>query len=102
MGRWTDVELGESIGPMEFRLSEKLHRRYIDSARNELSEHADVIDPSVAGNFAIFVLGSKYLGPIIHSHQELRFFAPVKVGETVNGTGVVSLKEMRRDKAYVA
>ena len=102
MGRWTDVQLGESIGPMEFRLSEKLHRRYIDSARNELSEHADVIDPSVAGNFAIFVLGSRYTGPIIHSHQELRYFAPVKVGETLNATAVVSLKEMRRGKAYVA
>jgi hypothetical protein len=102
MGRWTDVQLGESIGPMEVRLSEKLHRRYIDSAHNELSEHIDLIDPSVAGNFAIFVLGSKYPGPIIHSHQELRYFAPVKVGETLDATGVVSLKETRRDKAYVA
>ena len=102
MGRWTDVQLGESIGPMEVRLSEKLHRRYIDSAKNELRDHVDLIDPSVAGNFAIFVLGSKYPGPIIHSHQELRYFAPVKVVETLNATGVVSLKEMRRDKAYVA
>ncbi len=102
MGRWTDVQVGESIGPMEFRMSEKLHRRYIDGARNDLSEHADVIDPSVSGNFAIFVLGSKYPGPIIHSHQELKYFAPVRVGETLHGTGVVSLKETRRDKAYVA
>jgi hypothetical protein len=26
----------------------------------------------------------------------------VPVGETLSGTGVLSLKEMRRDKAYVA
>ncbi|MEX2537741.1 MAG: hypothetical protein WD646_03705 [Actinomycetota bacterium] len=102
MGRWSDVELGESIGPMEFRLSEKLHSRYIDGAHNELAEHVDVIDPSVAGNFAIFVLGSKYPGPIIHTHQGLKFFAPVKVGQTVVATGTVSIKEMRRDKAYIA
>jgi hypothetical protein len=102
MARWSEVELGESIGPMEFRLSDKLHRRYIDSAHNELAEHADVIDPSVAANFSIFVLGSKYPGPIIHTHQELRYYAPVTVGETVTATGTVSIKEMRRDKAYVA
>lgn len=87
---------------MEFRLTEKLHRRYIDGTRNELPEHADVIDPSVAGNFAIYVLGARYPGPIIHSHQELRYFAPARVGDTVVGTGVLTLKETRRDKAYVA
>jgi hypothetical protein len=102
VGRWTDAHVGEEFGPMEFRLTEKLHRRYIDGARNELAEHAVVIDPSVAGNFAIFVLGSRYPGPIIHSHQELEYFAPVRVGETVVGTGKLSLKEMRRGKAYVA
>jgi hypothetical protein len=102
VGRWTDVFVGEEFGPMEFRLTEKLHRRYIDGTRNELPEHADVIDPSVAGNFAIYVLGARYPGPIIHSHQELRYFAPARVGDTVVGTGVLTLKETRRDKAYVA
>ncbi len=87
---------------MEFRMSEKLHRRYIDGAHNELPEHADVIDPSVAGNFAIYVLGAKYPGPIIHSHQELKYFAAVHVGQTLVGKGVLAVKEMRRDKAYVA
>jgi hypothetical protein len=102
MGRWTDAHLGEEFGPQEFRLTEKLHRRYIDGTRNELPEHADIVDPSVAGNFAIYVLGARYPGPIIHSHQELKYFAPVRVGETVIAKGVLSLKEMRRDKAYVA
>jgi hypothetical protein len=102
VGRWTDAFVGEEFGPMEFRLTEKLHRRYIDGTRNELPEHADVIDPSVAGNFAIYVLGARYPGPIIHSHQELRYFAPARVGDTVVGTGVLTLKETRRDKAYVA
>jgi hypothetical protein len=87
---------------MEFRMSEKLHRRYIDGAHNEEPIHADVIDPSVAGNFAIFVLGSRYPGPIIHSHQELSYFAPVKVGETVVATGTLVMKEERRGKSYVA
>jgi acyl dehydratase len=102
MGRWTDAVLGEEFGPQEFHLSEKLHRRYIDGAHNDLAVHADVIDPSVAGNFSIFVLGARYPGPIIHTHQELKYFAPVRVGETVIARGVLSLKEMRRDKAYVA
>lgn len=102
MGRWTDAFVGEEFGPMEFRLTEKLHRRYVDGTSNMLTEHVDLIDPSVAGNFAIYVLGNRYPGPIIHSHQELGFFAPVRVGETVFGTGTLSLKEMRRDKAYVA
>jgi len=87
---------------MEFRLSDKLHRRYIDGVHNDAPEHEGFVDPSIAGNFAIFVLGSKYPGPIIHSHQELKYFAPVAVGETVVATGVLSMKEMRRDKAYVA
>ena len=64
--------------------------------------HGDVIDPTVAGNFAIGIIGSKYPGPIIHSHQDLKFFAPVRVGDVLTGTGTLSLKEMRRDKAYVA
>lgn len=102
MGRWTDAFIGEEFGPMEFRLSEKLHRRYIDGAHNEQTIHADVIDPSVAGNFAIFVLGSRYHGPIIHSHQALRYHTPARVGDVVIGTGVLSMKEMRRGKAYVA
>jgi len=102
MGRWTDAHVGEQFGPMEFALHEKLHRRYIDGVHNQAREHEKFVDPSIAGNFAIFVLGAKYPGPIIHSHQELRYFAPVPVGETVVATGVLSLKEMRRDKAYVA
>jgi hypothetical protein len=102
VGRWTDATLGEEFGPIEFRMTEKLHRRYIDGVHNKVPEHADVIDPTVAGNFAIGIIGSKYPGPIIHSHQTLRFHAPVHVGDTVVGTGKLSLKEMRRDKAYVA
>jgi hypothetical protein len=102
MGRWTDATLGEAFGPIEFRLTEKLHRRYIDGARNDLSEHGELVDPSVAGNFSIFVIGSRYPGPIIHTHQELRYLAPVRVGDAVVGTGLLSLKEMRRGKAYVA
>jgi acyl dehydratase len=102
VGRWTDAFVGEEFGPLEFRLTEKLHRRYIDGVGNAAAEHADFVDPTVAGNFAIAVIGSRYPGPIIHSHQDLEFFAPVRVGETVVGTGVLSRKEMRRDKAYVA
>ena len=102
MGRWTDATLGETFGPTEFRMTEKLHRRYVDGVRNEASEHAELIDPSVAGNFAIGLIGSRYPGPIVHSHQALRYYLPVRVGETIVGTGVLSLKEMRRDKAYVA
>jgi hypothetical protein len=102
VGRWTDATLGEEFGPNEFHMHEKLHRRYIDGVHNAEAVHSDVIDPSVAGNFAIYVLGSRYPGPIIHSHQELRYLAPVRVGETVVAKGRLSLKEMRRDKAYVA
>ena len=102
MGRWTDAFVGEEFGPQEFHLTEKLHRRYIDGTHNDVAEHADIVDPSVAGNFAIYVLGARYPGPIIHTHQALRYFAPVRVGETVVATGVLSMKEMRRDKAYVA
>ncbi len=102
MGRWTRAKIGEEFGPIEFRLSEKLHRRYIDGVHNEEPAHAELIDPTVAGNFAIGIIGSKYPGPIIHSHQELKFFAPVRVGDTVIGRGRLSLKETRRDKAYVA
>lgn len=102
MGRWTDAYVGEEFGPQEFHLTEKLHRRYVDGTNNELPEHGALVDPSVAGNFAIYVLGARYPGPIIHTHQELEYFAPVRVGETVIGRGVLSLKEMRREKAYVA
>jgi len=102
VGRWTDATLGETFGPIEFRMTEKLHRRYIDGVHNAQPAHADVIDPTVAGNFAIGIIGSKYPGPIIHSHQELKFLAPVRVGDVIVGTGTLSLKEMRRDKAYVA
>ena len=102
MGRWSDAFVDEEFGPQEFHLSERLHRRYIDGAHNERPEHHDLVDPSVGGNFSIFVLGSRYPGPIIHTHQELKYFAPVRVGETVIARGVLSMKEMRRDKAYVA
>lgn len=102
MGRWSEATLGERFGPIEFRLTEKLHRRYVDGVHNERPEHDALIDPTVAGNFAIGLLGSRYPGPIIHSHQALAFHAPVRVGETVVGTGELVVKEMRRDKAYVA
>jgi hypothetical protein len=102
MGRWTEAQLGEEFGPMEFRLTEKLQDRYIGGTANARPEHEQYFDPSVAGNFAIYLLGERYPGPIIHSHQELKYFAPVPVGATVVATGILSLKEMRRDKAYVA
>ncbi len=102
MGRWTDATIGEKFGPIEFRLTEKLHKRYIGAVNNAVPKHEDLIDPSVAGNFAIGLVGSRYPGPIIHTHQELSYFAPIRVGETVTGTGTLSLKEMRRGKAYVA
>ena len=44
MGRWTDAHVGEEFGPMDFPLTEKLHRRYIDGARNEVPEHAELIE----------------------------------------------------------
>lgn len=102
MGRWTDAHVGEEFGPMEFRLTEKLQNRYIGGTSNGRPEHDKYFDPSVAGNFAIYLLGERYPGPIIHSHQELRYFAPVAVGEAVIATGTLALKETRRDKAYVA
>jgi len=102
MGRWTEAHVGETFGPMEFRLTEKLQQRYIDGTHNAIPEHERFFDPSVAGNFAIYLLGERYPGPIIHSHQELKYFAPVAVGQTLIATGALSLKEMRREKAYVA
>jgi hypothetical protein len=102
MGRWSDAHVGEEFGPVEYRLTERLHRRFVDGVGNELAEHDEFVDPTVAGNFAIYILGERYPGPIIHTHQEIKYLAPVKVGDTVIGTGVISLKEMRRDKAYVA
>lgn len=102
MGRWSEAKFGERFGPIEFRLNSKLHRRYVDGVHNQRPEHNELVDPTVSGNFAIGLLGSKYPGPIIHSHQELSFRAPVRVGETVIGTGELALKEMRRGKAYVA
>jgi hypothetical protein len=102
MGRWTDATLAETFGPIEFRMTDKLHQRYVHGVHNTQPVHSAVVDPTVAGNFAIGLIGSKYPGPIIHSHQELAFFARVHVGDVVVGTGTLSLKEMRRDKAYVA
>ncbi len=102
MGRWSDAFIGEEFGPIDFELSADVHRRYIGAVANDLDVHHDIVDPTVAGNFAIFVLGRRYPGPIIHTHQELRFFAAVRVGESVTATGVLTLKEMRRGKAYVA
>jgi acyl dehydratase len=100
MGRWTDAFVGETFGPLTFEMTPELHRRYADGVHN--TSLGEVIDPTVAGNFAIRVIGSRYPGPIIHSHQDLRFYAPVRVGDTIMGTGTLSLKEMRRGKAYVA
>lgn len=100
MGRWSDAYVGEQFGPIEFRLTPGLHRRYAEGVHND--DLDEVVDPTVAGNFAIGVIGSRYPGPIIHSHQELKFFAPVRVGDVLAGTGTLSLKEMRRGKAYVA
>ncbi len=102
MGRWTDAHVGEEFGPMRFVVDDRLHDRYIGSVHNELGCHGEVVDPTVAGNFAIALLASRYPGPIIHTHQELEFFAPVRVGSEVFGSGVITLKEMRREKAYVA
>lgn len=102
MGRWSEAELGEEFGPQSYHLSEKLHRRFVEGSGNEQGMHDEIVDPTVAGNFAIYLLGDRYPGPIIHTHQELRFFGPVRVGQTVVGRGVISRKEMRRGKAYIA
>lgn len=102
MGRWTDVFVGAEIGPLEFPLTEELCRRFVEGSGNALEVHRELADPTIAGNLAIYVLGSRYPGPIIHSHQELKFFAPVRIGETVTGRGTITRKELRRDKAYVA
>ncbi len=102
MGRWSQVEVGQQLGPTTFDLTEDLHRRFLDPVGNELPDHHELVDPTIAGNFAIRLLGDAHPGPIIHSHQALRFHARVRVGDSVVGQGVVSLKEMRRGKAYVA
>lgn len=102
MGRWEDAYLGEWFGPQVYELTEELHRRFVEGAGNELAVHRELVDPTVAGNLAIRLLGSRYPGPIVHTHQELEFFAPVRVGETVVATGELTRKVMRRGKAYVA
>lgn len=100
--RWALAEAGERFGPQEYPLTSDLHRRFVEGSGNALPVHDELVDPTVAGNFAIYLLGSRYPGPIVHTHQELRFFAPVRVGETVVATGELSRKELRREKAYVA
>lgn len=102
MERWSEARIGETFGPREHPLTEALHRRFVEGSRNVLDVHDELVDPTVAGNFAIYLLGSRYPGPIVHTHQEIRFFAPVRVGETVAATGELSRKEVRRGKAYVA
>lgn len=96
------MRLGETFGPQEYELAPQLHRRFVDGVHNELAVHEGIVDPTVAANFAIYLLGSRYPGPIIHTHQEIRAFAPVQVGQTVVANGELTLKEMRRGKAYVA
>lgn len=100
--RWDLAEAGERFGPREYRLTAELHRRFVEGSGNALSVHDDLVDPTAAGNLSIYLLGSRYPGPIVHTHQALRFFAPVRVGETLVATGELSRKEMRRGKAYVA
>jgi hypothetical protein len=102
VGRWSDARLGEAFGPLEFLLTREFHRRFVEGTRNELEAHDELVDPTVAGNLAIYLLGSRYPGPIIHSHQELELFGPVRIGETVVATGTLSMKETRRGKSYVA
>lgn len=102
MGRWEDATLGERFGPLDLTISPELHDRWVRGARNERPEVRDVVEPSAAGNLSISVIGSRYPGPIIHTHQDLAFYGTVKVGDTVVGTGTLSLKETRRGKAYVA
>lgn len=102
MGRWTEVTLGEEIGPLRFEITPAFNARFIGATGNDLPIHAAVADPTIAGNLAISLLGSRYPGPIIHSHQEIRCAGTVPVGTTVTATGRVSMKQMRRGKAYVA
>lgn len=100
--RWAEAAVGDELGPIEFPLIGELQERFTRGSRNELPVHREIVDPSIAGNLAIRLLGSRYPGSIIHSHQDLAFHAAVRVGETLIGTGRIVLKEMRRGKAYVA
>lgn len=100
--RWFVAAVGDELGPDEFSLTRELQERFTGGSRNELPVHREIVDPSIAGNLAIRLLGSRYPGSIIHSHQDLAFHTTVRVGETLVGTGRIVLKEMRRAKAYVA
>jgi hypothetical protein len=105
-----DIAVGEELGPVETRITEKAIQGYIEDwdDPNPAYTSASSLGPPVmppafmAGLTCFRLLGSKYnASTTVGTKSEHELFSPAWVGGTLISTGRIAAKYIRRGLEYV-
>ncbi|HWE89536.1 MAG TPA: hypothetical protein VG317_08760, partial [Pseudonocardiaceae bacterium] len=105
-----NVEIPEKFGPFEVVFDERMAKNYAfaqdDPAAAALTDAtgARAAHPAALSNELLFLFYANYDGNTaqgLHTHEELSFHAPVRIGEKITIGGGYVRTYVKRGKGYV-
>ena len=104
-----NIEIGEQFGPFEITVDDRLVRNYVfaqdDPAAAALThDGAPAVHPAVLCNELLFLFYANYDGNTaegLHTHEDIGFHSPIRIGETVTIGGRYVEAYERRGQGYV-
>lgn len=104
---YDQVEVGESIGPIEYVITEdkaQEHHEAIEATHPRFVDgDSDLVEPSILASAEYAAFDAEYPGPNvgIHTDHTFEFYAPVRVGMKLHVEGEVTDKYEKRERKYV-
>lgn len=105
-----NIEIPEQFGPFEVVLDERMAKNYAFAQDDEaaialVDEHgAPAVHPVVLSNELLFLFYANYDGNTaqgLHTHEEMTFHSPIRLGEKITLGGRYVQTYSRRGKGYV-
>jgi hypothetical protein len=104
---YDQVEVGESIGPIEYEFTEEEveeHHKSINATHpGFVEEDSKLVEPSILSNAEYEAFHEEYPGPSvgIHVDHTLEFHSTIHIGDKIKVKGEVTDKYIKRDRKYV-
>ncbi|MBN2239593.1 MAG: MaoC family dehydratase N-terminal domain-containing protein [Dehalococcoidales bacterium] len=110
--KWTfELEPGESAEPLEFTVTPDFNRQYLEAVEDyhpryteETESGPPMVHPALFINYSNITRSPSFSLPTgmsaVHSHEELEYINPGRVGETFRVTWEIIDVYEKRDKRY--
>jgi hypothetical protein len=110
--KWTyELKPGESPEPLEFRVTPEFNQQYLEAVEDHNSRYLKdsesvpaIVHPALFINYSNITRSPSFRLPsgtsAVHSHEEVEFINPGRVGETFKVTWKILDVYKKRDRLY--